>query len=393
MVENAGRARAPVPPTQKKSRSRAAAQAAFLVAVSLAIGLLIAEGLIRWLAPQSLAVPLYEYSKGIAVNRSNADGSASVPGLFSVAYRTNAQRFRGTAEYSPVPAPGVLRIAAIGDSLTFGLGAQDHEAYPAVLQRLLGRTGRVEVINAGVPGTGTGNHALIYGEFVARYRPHVVLLGVYANDVADELSAPMFRASPNGSLAPVPLAERQQRVRDIERARGAVNAIPGYAFLAQHSHLLAVVRRAATTLLADDPAPRSDGANRAQLRQRFQSEGLPLVTGAVRTLGRSIANSGAELVIVVLPARETLYGDAGQAADEVRWQADRIRIALAAVAAQERLTLLDLTEPMKRRASSGQDLYYRGADFHPRPSGYAAIAAELAHHLQDRLHRIARAPR
>ncbi len=47
-----------------------------------------------------------------------------------------------------------FRILALGDSTTFGLGVDDDQTWPAVLERLLrGKSGGpVEVINAGVPG-------------------------------------------------------------------------------------------------------------------------------------------------------------------------------------------------------------------------------------------------
>jgi len=46
-----------------------------------------------------------------------------------------------------------LRVLAVGDSTTFGLGVDDDETWPSQLQRLFDRSSlEVEVINAGVPG-------------------------------------------------------------------------------------------------------------------------------------------------------------------------------------------------------------------------------------------------
>lgn len=58
-----------------------------------------------------------------------------------------------SAEIADVKPPGVLRIAAIGGSTTYGVDVSNHEAYPQVLGELLTRAGfQVEVINAGTPG-------------------------------------------------------------------------------------------------------------------------------------------------------------------------------------------------------------------------------------------------
>ena len=42
------------------------------------------------------------------------------PGFSNDREHVNAQGLRSTREYAPVPAPGVLRIAAFGDSFVYG---------------------------------------------------------------------------------------------------------------------------------------------------------------------------------------------------------------------------------------------------------------------------------
>jgi len=57
---------------------------------------------------------------------------------------------RSTERLSP---KGSLRIVALGDSTTFGLGVEDEKTWPAVLETLLRARGiDVDVVNAGVPG-------------------------------------------------------------------------------------------------------------------------------------------------------------------------------------------------------------------------------------------------
>lgn len=68
-------------------------------------------------------------------------------------WRMNNLGFRGP-DVTPLPAPGVTRIAVVGASETFGLYESEGGEYPARMQRLLDSLapGRFEVVNAGLPG-------------------------------------------------------------------------------------------------------------------------------------------------------------------------------------------------------------------------------------------------
>jgi hypothetical protein len=64
---------------------------------------------------------------------------------------TNSRGFRGTAEFGR-KREGTYRVIALGDSWTYGVVVNDHETYPAQLERLLNEKGsgpRGEVLNLG----------------------------------------------------------------------------------------------------------------------------------------------------------------------------------------------------------------------------------------------------
>lgn len=65
-------------------------------------------------------------------------------------YTTNSLGLRGR-EVARQKTPGTLRIAAVGDCVTWGGGVADDEAWPARLERSLSARRSVEVLNAGVP--------------------------------------------------------------------------------------------------------------------------------------------------------------------------------------------------------------------------------------------------
>lgn len=78
-----------------------------------------------------------------------------------------------------VPAPLVIFL---GDSLTAGLGLNEDQAYPALVERQLKAAGTpVRVINAGVSGDTTAG-GLSRLDWLLRQHPAVLVVGLGAND-------------------------------------------------------------------------------------------------------------------------------------------------------------------------------------------------------------------
>ena len=99
--------------------------------------------------------------------------------LFGIAFATNAQ----------------IRIACIGNSITYGVGAKDpvKDAYPAVLQRMLGAD--YEVVNFGVSGSSLlSKSSYAYRntprfEDAKKYQPNIVLIKLGTNDSKEKNKA------------------------------------------------------------------------------------------------------------------------------------------------------------------------------------------------------------
>jgi len=87
--------------------------------------------------------------------------------------------------------PEGFRIAAVGDSLTFGTKVSGQEAWPNVLEQLLGSAGAedrrcFDVVNLGVSGYSSYDEALVVRHKALALSPRLVILGYYLNDPETE---------------------------------------------------------------------------------------------------------------------------------------------------------------------------------------------------------------
>jgi lysophospholipase L1-like esterase len=97
---------------------------------------------------------------------------------------TNALGMRGRMPETP-KGKDLLRIAAIGDSVTFGFSVAAEEAWPAVLERELGAhrvAHRYEVLNFGVGGYSTRDEALVLEHKALALEPDLVIVAYFLND-------------------------------------------------------------------------------------------------------------------------------------------------------------------------------------------------------------------
>ena len=359
-------------------RRRTATVLLFLL--STAAALVAGEGVVRLLAPQPLRPAWDDELGGIRVARPGVRGRHSAPGAFDVTVTINRQRLRGRREYGPRP-DGATRIAVLGDSMTFGWGVEDGETYPAQLEEILqAGGGRVEVINAGFPGTCLGEKAAWYTTGVRPLAPSLVVLTLLGDDVDGDLYWRVFERDAEGIAVRVAAGPGAASAR---RTRGLFQRLPGYATLAERSHLFGLVRRSVTrvvsrertTALGQAPATADDV-------RRFREEGLPLLRAEIAWLDDRVREDGGELVVAFVPFREGVYGDAGWWPDELRWKSREIAQAAADVCRRRGLRFRDTTAALARRAASAT-LYHAGAETHPTPAGYRAIAEEVADLLAE----------
>jgi len=107
----------------------------------------------------------------------------------AVIHDVNELGYRGRAYPRDKPA-GVLRIAVLGDSLTYGQGVAAEDTVPAQLERQLATSPsrrRIEVLNFGIAGLNLDEYREQLELFAAEWHPDIVLTYLYGNDLEPPL--------------------------------------------------------------------------------------------------------------------------------------------------------------------------------------------------------------
>jgi hypothetical protein len=79
---------------------------------------------------------------------------------------------------------GRCRIAFLGDSLTWGMGAREEERFTNLLAIA---NPDWESLNFGIPGYGTDQSLLVWQHIAHHYQPDLVILTIYQNDYVDNM--------------------------------------------------------------------------------------------------------------------------------------------------------------------------------------------------------------
>ncbi len=184
-------------------------------------GLIVAEIAVRFAGIAPPEVRSYDPVRGWqlkpgAVGRQRSEGQAAVT--------INRGGFRGP-EVSIGKPGGVVRIAVLGDSFTEAMHVPYQECFCAVAERELARCKplaehRVQVLDFGVSGYGTGQELLTLREQAWRYSPDVVMLAFFSgNDISDNSAALDSESWLNGEECRPHYVVRGDAVAEIDEFR------------------------------------------------------------------------------------------------------------------------------------------------------------------------------
>ena len=161
----------------------------FLVAVVLVVCALLLEAMTRLFVDDGMTYELemWKYATDVKVRDYRPDmghrhGPNRSASLMSVPVRTEAHGFRGPA-INEQAAPGVARIAFVGDSTTMGWGVAEQETFAHLVIEKLAKQGRkVDGFNEGVGNWNTAQELTNFKDTGMKMKPDIVVLTYFIND-------------------------------------------------------------------------------------------------------------------------------------------------------------------------------------------------------------------
>jgi hypothetical protein len=294
---------------------------------------------------------------------------------FRMTVRTNDWRLRD-AEPDLAAA---LRILVIGGSFTFGWGVDEGERYSEVVQRAVSRAlpgTSVGVLNAGHWSYGVDQQLLLLRELLPRFRPQVVVQGLYAPQVITLESHDWVRGT-DGEI--VEIRNPGIRVDGEGRLRFTNDwlerpALPSRV-LTTASRLWLNYRLARTAMTGDlvlfDPA--------ADVHER----GWTMTRDTLGLTGRLLAGAGVRWIAMGIP--RDVQASPREWSQAARRQLERPGVdlqlptrRLASLVDRAGGDWLDLLPEITRRDSS---LLYFEVDPHWRPAGHELVGRLLAERI------------
>lgn len=370
-----------------------------LLAGSVCLTLLLALGLIRWLAPGLLGA-------GVPVDRRVVRLSRAVPPYYENAFRSRDDSDAeadsvlindpvvGHRHVGLVPenslgrenwdapfdllgfrnraVPVVADVVAIGDSQTEGLNAAVDTNWPGRLRAYLGRRAPV-IYNMSVGGWGGVQYLAMTGPALA-LRPRAIVVAYYTgNDPVEALH----------------LAYDLDPWRDL-RAGDRMPERPPSAWPPRPEDVWTPAFPDGLRL-AFTPGARLSANDRAY---PATAEGYRILAETARRIAKQAVAAGVVPVFTVLPTKELAYAPrvrrAGLAppADYTRLVTDEaanVAELARAIQAIPGATYVDAVGALQRAALGRRPVYPTSRDGHPRPLGYDVIARALAVAIRPRL--------
>lgn len=299
---------------------------------------------------------------------------------YTVDVRINAQGLRD-AERAPEPDPNTFRVLALGDSFVEGYTVDQDLTVTRQLQKRLAGAGcasKVDVVNGATAAYSTDQEYLFYRSDGARYRPSVVVLFFYWNDVIYSDRQEYFGTpKPVFEMGGGELRLHRYPVKQI--ARPKAEPAGDTAEVSDGSALLEMVRErlwfgapeahdALAKLGLWNPIPRS--TPRLEMLVYDRRDLAPVLdawekVGAIlKALKQDVEAHGSRLAIAYIPGKMEVQESSWKATRQLyrladgAWDLHRVRDNVARIGKANDIPIIDLGPPLQQAESTFQSTYF-----------------------------------
>lgn len=298
---------------------------------------------------------------------------------YTVEVRINSQGLRDP-ERPVEPAPGTFRVLALGDSFMEGYTVDLGETLTQRLEARLNAAGcRAEVINGGTSAYSTDQEYLFYRTDGARYRPSLVLLFFFWNDVIysdrqDYFGTPKPVFEMGGGALRLHRYPVREKPKDQPgpAAAEADEPLEGSAFLERLRERLWVGAPDAHDALARlglwNPIPKSTPRLEMLVYDRRDlapvEDAWEKVAAIVKALKDDVEAHGSTLAIVHIPGRMEVQDASWQATKKLyrlaegAWDLDKVKNRLQALGVSIGVPVIDLVPALREAESAFRSTYF-----------------------------------
>jgi hypothetical protein len=370
-----------------------------LVVASIVFTMALAEAILRFV-PGLLSVELRQ------IVQANPDNSGVTHPYIGYLHTPNntlviagrdfhaTNRTDGFGFHNAWPWPERAEIVTVGDSVTFGYGVEDDQAWPALVAKALPQD---RLVNLGLIGAGPQQYLRVYETFGAKLHPKLLLVGfLVRNDFWD---AAMFdRWLKSGAQANYMVWRDFGRPRStslrINQPFGdfAISLLWRCHLPATKSHLYNLLhyarRHIKTWLLSRPPesAVQAPDGTRLELaladfvdktgEARPGYRPFDIAVEALQRLYSTARVNGTDVLIILQPSKEEVYLAPSGEPDPDPGSPLRIKLGELGI------RYLDLLPDFRSRAAKGEVLFFE-TDGHPNARGYALTAELVLAYLQN----------
>ncbi|MEJ2716514.1 MAG: SGNH/GDSL hydrolase family protein [Deltaproteobacteria bacterium] len=389
-----------------------------LVCLSLVVSLLIAEMAVRRFWPahrgsRSHNKLFVEHHTLLGwTKHSNFEGIHRTA-EYAITEKFNSRGIRGP-EYSYAKKQNETRIMILGDSFAEGYCVEFDDLFSESLKAHLNqqKTKYYEVINTGTGGWSTDQEYLFFVTEGFKYRPDIVMLLFYHNDVWPNNQStywrggkPLFKIESNElvlSNTPVPKPHpRKPRSWNRRVGRWLKDNSDLYCLSQKAMEEAAPMVRhlmASVAVQSNSSRPCRELPDRWVVFYRNPESGAidrawEITDRLLVELRNEVEKVHATLIIVNVPWQATVYPSEWRdfvskyCLDPKKWDLDQPRRRLAEFCKQEGILWYDLTEPLREYArslqSQGKRIYFP-YDGHWTPIGQERVGQLLARYLQHK---------